>query len=144
MYKFKSCGCYKRTSLNVLQEVGPTIHTNLLEALLRTGNPNPRRGRRRMWISLEGRGSRGLHVLTYNGVFRDNLLPFFSREHRYGERTTPPSFSTASGREAGRPTVGVDGVPGVPSAQVGWDAIGRRWKFIGNAEYHLTLFSLGA
>ncbi|KRX34790.1 hypothetical protein T05_12474 [Trichinella murrelli] len=63
------------------------------------GSPPDREGRRRMWISLEGRGSRGLHVLTYNGVFRDNLLPFFSREHRYGERTTPLSFSTASGRE---------------------------------------------
>ncbi|KRZ83125.1 hypothetical protein T08_3930 [Trichinella sp. T8] len=70
-----------------------------------------------MWISLEGRGSRGLHVLTYNGVFQADLLLFFSHEHRDGARTTPPSFRTASGKEAGRPTVEVDGVPGVPSAQ---------------------------
>ncbi|KRZ48655.1 hypothetical protein T02_13433 [Trichinella nativa] len=33
-------------------------------------------------ISLEARGPRGLHVLTYNGVFRADLLHFLSHEHR--------------------------------------------------------------
>ncbi|KRY03167.1 hypothetical protein T12_4129, partial [Trichinella patagoniensis] len=49
--------------LKVLQEAGPTIQSDLLGAVLRTGSK----------ISLERRGSRGLHVLTYNNVFRADL-----------------------------------------------------------------------
>ncbi|KRX78635.1 hypothetical protein T06_6511 [Trichinella sp. T6] len=67
LVEFDCSARYGGTSLNVLQEAGPTIQTDLLGVVLRTGN-------------ISG-GTR-----------------LKGHEHREGARTTPLSFSTASGR----------------------------------------------
>ncbi|KRX33693.1 hypothetical protein T05_4230 [Trichinella murrelli] len=127
--EFDDSGPYGRTSLNVLQEAGPTIHTDLLgesgcRRTLRWCIHRSKSGKRTdTHVDISGGTTLKVSACTdlQSCVSRLNCSHFLAMStvtmHSQINRASAPR---EAGKEAGRPTVGVDGVQGVPSAQVGW------------------------